>query len=163
MTTYEQGCSQLTKTNKTVTFKDLQELFTELIRLALLQGRESTKTLYGAGIQILNLLKCPSTDIQVPVDTVISRYQSTFTPTNEVTFTSSCMPIPQKPKPKPGSRDTETRICKLGDIHQKDPAGLPDVAFVVLVVQILIIQQLHLAENIRSLVMVSALKQKIAL
>ena len=72
--------------------------------------------MYEAGIQILNLLKCPLTDIQVPVDTVISWYQSTFTPTNEVTFTSSCMPIPQKPKLKPGSRDTETRIRKLGDI-----------------------------------------------
>jgi hypothetical protein len=50
VTTDEQCCSQPKKTNKTVTFKDLQELFTELIRLALLQGRESTKTLYGAGI-----------------------------------------------------------------------------------------------------------------
>jgi hypothetical protein len=116
VTTDEQCCSQPTKTHKTVTFKDLQELFTELIRLALSQGRESLKTLYGAGIQILNLLKCPSTDIQVPVDKVISRYQSTFTPTNEVTFTSSCMPIPKKPKPKTGSRDTETRIRKSGDI-----------------------------------------------
>ena len=63
----------------------------------------------------MNLLKCPTTtDIQASVDNVIARYQSTFTPTNEVTFTSSCMPT--KPQPKPGSRDKEKRLCKSGHV-----------------------------------------------
>jgi hypothetical protein len=83
-------------TTKAVKYKDLQELFNDVIRLTMAQGQEPTRTLYGAGIQMLNLLKDPSlVDIQASLDTVISRYHAAFTPTNQVSFTSSfTSPIP---------------------------------------------------------------------
>lgn len=37
-------------TSKTIKFKDLEELFNELIQSAMAQGRDPTRTLYGAGI-----------------------------------------------------------------------------------------------------------------
>ena len=82
-----------------------------MMRLSIAQGK--AKTLYGAGIHLLDVLKSGETNFDEKLDDTIRRYSSTFTKTSEVTFSTLSQEsfiCPQKPSTKPGSRGSEKRL-----------------------------------------------------
>ena len=95
--------SQTRSKSKEVSYKDLQEIYTELMRLSIAQGK--AKTLYGAGIHLLDVLKLGDTNFDEELDDTICRYSSTFTKTSQVTFLTlsqeESFRCPQKLSTKP--------------------------------------------------------------
>ena len=98
--------SQSTKKVKEVSYKKLQEIYSELIRLSFSQGK--AKTLYGAGIHLLDIIKTGGTNFEDKIENTIRRDNATFTRTNRVTFSSLSQNeeylCPPMPSTKPGSR-----------------------------------------------------------
>ena len=77
-------------------------------------GEGKAKTLYGAGIHLLDIIKTGGTNFEENIENTIRRYNATFTRTNQVTFSSLSQNedylCPPMPSTKPGSRHHEKRL-----------------------------------------------------